>query len=823
MKYIYSFILILLPCLIFAQVDLPDYSKLKSVVIPPPGYQYSPDGITSTPKIINGFDNLFLGIDYGEPYIVTNPNDPLNAVCAFNINNLYYTIDGFNWIKNTPSFPGYGVLGDPVLAFDSLGNVYYTTLYQNGSVYGLAIVKSTNKGLNWSSPISMFSTTVGLADKEWITADQTAGPYSNYLYAGWRQFGTSGMRFIRSSNGGNTWSSPITLAGDQGAYIAVGPNGSIPGGSVYFACAMGGYIAVYRSTNGGQTFGAYVLATPYFIGPGTICYGRYTVKNCIRTDNFPRMAVDNSYTSTRGNVYVVYAANPNIGADKANIYLVRSTDYGVTWAAPVKVNDDNTTTDQWMPAISVDKSGRVFVSWYDSRIDTASNIMTMLYGAVSTNGGVSFAPNQPISNAPFNPNNMAVGGSGDAKYIGDYIGNNPTGNSCWHVWMDGRDNNLGSYVGYYPDFGLITNPNTISLNNNDSAIILIKVPGIKGPFNDRVKFTATLDSLPLTGSISLTFLNGKDSITNFPDSTYLKVKANGVITTRLYKLTISGAGKNGTPVHKREIEIYANLSVLSVGTNREPVVDFKVNGVQYNTRQQFIVPNNTVMNVEAISPKIAGGSKFVFQYWSDFGDTAHNVTVNGNIFLTAYYKIQYKIVVVSSIGNAFGNNTFIDSAQNGTFGVYSRFYMYNNVLYQFRGWTGAGNNSYTSPDSTGIDTVVTIPIYNPIVQTARWTPAVGITQIGNEIPDKYELYQNYPNPFNPSTVINYDLKENSSVKLILYDLVGREVSILLNEYQSAGRYKYVLDMKNLNLSSGIYFYRIQANEFTDIKKLIFLK
>lgn len=823
MKYFYSLIFVLIPLLIFAQVDLPDYSKLKSVVIPPPGYQFSPDGVTSVPKIINGFDNIFLGVDYGEPYIVTNPNDPLNAVCAFNINNLYYTIDGFNWVKNTPSFPGYGVLGDPVLAYDSLGNVYYTSLYQNGSIYGLVMVKSSDKGITWSTPISVYSTTVGLADKEWITADQTAGPYSNYLYAAWRQFGTSGMRFTRSTDGGNTWSTPMTLTGDQGAYIAVGPNGSISGGSVYFACALGSYIAVYRSTNGGQTFGAYVLATPYFIGPGTICYGRYTVKNCIRTDNFPRMAVDNSYTSTRGNVYVVYAANPNIGADKANIYLVRSTNYGVNWSAPIKVNDDNTATDQWMPAISVDRAGRVFVTWYDSRIDTTANIMTMLYGAVSTNGGVSFEPNQPISNAPFNPNNMAVGGSGDAKYIGDYIGNNPTGNTCWHVWMDGRENSLGSYVGYYPDFGLITNPNTIFISSNDSTNILIKVPGIKGPFNDRVKFTATLDSLPQSGTISLNFANGKDSIINFPDSTYLKVKTIGNVTTRLYKLTISGAGKNGTPVHKRVIDLYVNLSTLSVGTNREPVVDFKVNGIQYNTRQQFIVPTNTVMNVQALSPKVAGGSQFVFLNWSDNGDTTHNVTVNGNIFLTAFYKVQYKIVVISSIGNAFGNNSYVDSAGNGTFGVYSKFYMFNNQLYQFRGWTGSGNNSYTSPDSTGNDTVVTIPIYNPIVETARWTPVVGITQIENEIPSEYKLYQNYPNPFNPSTTINYDLKENSNVSLILYDIMGRELLTLINENQSAGKYKYILDMSQLNLSSGIYFYKIQANEFSDIKRLVFVK
>jgi len=825
MKKQIIFILLFLPVLLIAQVEIPDNSKLQSVFIPPFQPKISEEELDVGVKTIDGFDNFFLGVDFGEPYIVSNPRDPLNAVCAFNTNDLYYTIDGFIWTKNTPSFSGYGVIGDPVLTYDSLGNVYYVTLYQNGSTYGLVLVKSTNKGVSWSSPYNVYGTTQGLADKEWLSADQTGGPYSNRLYACWRQFGSSGMRFTRSTNGGQAWSTAMTLAGDQGAYVAIGPNGSVQGGSVYFAATYGSYIICYRSTNGGETFGAYTLATPYIFGPGTICYGRYTVKNCIRCDYMPRMAADNSYTSTRGNVYIVYAANPNTGVDKANVYLVRSTDYGATWSAPLKVNDDVTDSDQWMPAITVDNQGKVIVTWYDSRIDPVNNLLTEIYSAISTNGGVSFQTNLPVSNTSFNPNNMAVGqGSGQANYIGDYIGNNPVGNkTAWHVWMDARENSLGSYTAYYPDFALTLSDSIKQLINNDSTIITVKIPAIKGPFSDRVKFTASLDTLPQSGSIQLSFLNGKDSITSFPDSVFLKIKTSETVTTRLYKITLSGTGTNGTPIHRRVINVLMNLSSLSVGTNRNSIADFKVNGITYNTRQSFLFPNSTVVPVEAISPKTLGGTRYIYLNWSDNGDTAHNVTLNENLYLTAFYKVQYKLVINSLVGNTFGNNTFTDSSSSVTFGVNSKYYTFNNILYQFRGWNGSGQGAYTSPDSTGNDTLVTINLFNAIVETARWTPVVGITQIGTEIPIENKLYQNYPNPFNPSTKFNYDLKENAFVTIKVYDILGREVANLVNHNHPAGKYQYEFNAAEHSLTSGIYYYRYNAGAYSEIRKFVYIK
>ena len=89
------------------------------------------------------------------------------------------------------------------------------------------------------------------------------------------------------------------------------------------------------------------------------------------------------------------------------------------------------------------------------------------------------------------------------------------------------------------------------------------------------------------------------------------------------------------------------------------------------------------------------------------------------------------------------------------------------------------------------------------------------------VPSKYSLGQNYPNPFNPVTKINFDLPENGRADIRLYDLLGREVAVILNEVRNAGYHTVVFDASNL--SSGIYFYKLVSGKFTSIKKMALVK
>lgn len=96
-----------------------------------------------------------------------------------------------------------------------------------------------------------------------------------------------------------------------------------------------------------------------------------------------------------------------------------------------------------------------------------------------------------------------------------------------------------------------------------------------------------------------------------------------------------------------------------------------------------------------------------------------------------------------------------------------------------------------------------------------------VKENATETPEAYSLFQNYPNPFNPTTVIGYKLAVSSHVTLKVYDILGREVTTMVNERQIAGNHSVTFSA--VNLPSGVYFYRLQAGSFSETKKLLLLK
>jgi hypothetical protein len=103
------------------------------------------------------------------------------------------------------------------------------------------------------------------------------------------------------------------------------------------------------------------------------------------------------------------------------------------------------------------------------------------------------------------------------------------------------------------------------------------------------------------------------------------------------------------------------------------------------------------------------------------------------------------------------------------------------------------------------------------------TTLIGINKISTQIPKTYSLYQNYPNPFNPLTKIKFDVTAvgKGDVKLIVYDALGREAAVLINEQLKAGTYE--AEWNASNYPSGVYFYKLTAGKFTQTKKMVLIK
>jgi hypothetical protein len=98
---------------------------------------------------------------------------------------------------------------------------------------------------------------------------------------------------------------------------------------------------------------------------------------------------------------------------------------------------------------------------------------------------------------------------------------------------------------------------------------------------------------------------------------------------------------------------------------------------------------------------------------------------------------------------------------------------------------------------------------------------IGIRPTGGKIPTKTSLRQNYPNPFNPTTQIRFDISKTQNVSIKIFDLLGREVRTLVNEIRGPGEYSVMWDGKNgtgSQVSTGVYFYRLESGDFVDIKK-----
>lgn len=631
------FAILLFAYTVSAQYDDPNSDRIpKSNFENPPARLFSPFTVIT----LSDYDNFNLGTDFAEVHISVNPMNPTNFSACWNDlsygNSSRYTLNGYDWFLSNPSW-GATMYGDPVSGFDSLGNCFQDNMY--GGITGTKLAKSTNGGANWVSVIN-FNTG---NDKNWFACDQTNGPYKNYIY------GTMTPGNVkRSTDNGASMTQVYTASNTYpGMSVCVGPNvltGNVSGGAVYVVTNTGSTAYSYNynfycSTDGGTNWSLKSSqAFPGYVGTWT--GSRHSVSG-VRTRPYPFITADNSFGSYRGRLYLVYAKNtPNSTPGYPDVYCHYSTDQGATWSTSVIVNDDaNTQTHhQFFPSAWCDKeTGKLYVMWSDTR-NCATSDSCEIYASYSTNGGASFVTNQKISNAKMRIYCPTCGGGGSPVYQGDYsyVGSNK---KCAIIaWTDFRAGTFGSYVGYFPDFGMKLIPTTDSLNNtNGSVTIQMNVPSVK-LYSDTVLVTAAITPTPGTGTLTIAYPS-TNRLTSFPGSVPVRITATGGVTAGTYTLTVTAAGPNGTPVHKRTATLYVSGAIIGVGNNSNVVN-------KYELFQNYPNPFNPSTTIE------------------------YNLLTKGEVKFTVYDIVGKEVAKLDMGIQEAGKNSVVFNASNLGSGVY---------------------------------------------------------------------------------------------------------------------------------------------------------
>ena len=508
----------------------------------------------STVITINNWDNFNLGVDFGESNMTANPGIPTWYFTAYNTNTAHHSENGLDWVSVVPNF-GSTMQGDPVVAYDSLGNLFYENMYGASSILGVKVIKSSDNGVTWGPGI----TALAGNDKCWLACDQTSGPNANNVYACMTNNGAG--NFSRSTDHGATFTStfaPFTQS-VPGMMVCVGPDNNIQGGSVYVVTNSGTSFAstytFYRSHDGGLTF-TQMSAQQFANYVGTNVNGRNSVSG-MRTRPYPMIAADNSYGPHRGRLYLVYASNDPPGdGNKPDIWSRYSDNGGTTWSAAKIVNDDvgTQTNDQWHPAIWCDKNnGRLYVQWMDTR-DTPTHDSAYIYASYSADGGANFVGNQRISNQKMKINCPTCGGGGTPRYQGDYNGIYSNKKVGMAGWTDFRNGSFMSATAYFPDFAMAIDHTVDTLFTAiDSTLFNISIPEVK-LYTDTVFLSDTIFPVPVSGTLTISFPSG-NRITAFPGSLPATIKLTGTVPPGDYQAQFMAKSPNGTPVHQRNATI----------------------------------------------------------------------------------------------------------------------------------------------------------------------------------------------------------------------------------------------------------------------------
>lgn len=416
--------------------------------------------------------------------VAINPTNPKNAVCCSGLDNAsggltkgVSTNSGASWTASTiaigTDFPA--ASGSPACSWDNFGNLFLVYLDTTGN--NVEVLLSTDGGTTFTL-IQTFSGLALSLPKVSTGPDATSTTGGTSVWVAYYD-GTNGGIFCSGAAVG-----ALGLIGSFGVAQGIPGTPNVIMGDV--AVAPSGAVVVSFQTGGmaqGPT-GILTSTDPDGLGPLGFAAARNVattnigIANLIPAQNVvgitatPGIAYDRSGGVNNGRLYCVFTTATSPGGTDTNVVVAFSNNNGFSWSAPVKVNDDATTSSQFFPRIAVDQfTGNVAVSFYDCRNDTGAggvgdtdnvfNTDAQFYGTVSLNGGVSFQPNVRLSAGTSNAAKSNAR-SPNAVDFGSYTGLAYFNGVFISTWSDNSNSTLDNPTGVLGNLNLYTTSTTVT-------------------------------------------------------------------------------------------------------------------------------------------------------------------------------------------------------------------------------------------------------------------------------------------------------------------------------------------------------------------------
>lgn len=630
--------------------------------------------------------------------------------------------------------------------------------------YGASIYKTTNGGNSW---FELFYFGAGIGTIEFTSADTVYATFN----------GSSNCTVKKSTNGGNNWFDVYTT-----------PNWLIM--KTCFINNITGYACGYSSasciiaktTNGGSNWiiqsqgnPGYLnsikflnantgIAVGYFYTYPPYAYHHIIIITSNGGINWNRVSGTGGST-----LYDISFSNNSIAFACGNNYFIKSTNYGNNWTS-----------------VSLPEGGGAF-----SSIDfkNSNGLMVGNYGIVlnSSNNGENWVNLFQSIRTPLSP----------VKCI--RFSNKTTGYAILY-------NNLLKTMDGGNNWIIINTP--ASYNLNSISVINSDILYAAGPYS----YTGYTLIIKSTNG-GLNWISQNHPSSNGAASTSFINSSTGYCISYYDVSKTTNGGDNWILL----TSLGGNMaSVFAVDANTGYIAG---NNVAYKTTNGgsnwFLLPQEATSRATCIY--------FINQYTGFTTNDYFEIrkTTNGglNWFVKNHSNDFHSLLNIhffdSKTGFAVGDNGLIVKTTNGGENWINHLSPTSNTLYSV--YAVDTNECYVSGD------------YNTILKTTNGGTPIAVYSNQNFLPEYIFLSQNYPNPFNPLTKIKFEIPLSRGVsagrgvlvKLIIYDVLGREIETLVNDFRKPGAYE--VDWDGSNYSSGIYFYRLITDEYTETKKMVLLK